>query len=203
VLSDRFEHVGVNQCAAWSDVAFRRPPSRLTGLYDMEKALPTPVNSTLEGPRRRYSKKWRLLGFLTTIVLGSQFYLNASTLGLSSSAVKLPLHAEVTLAKCATLNKTPQPPSDFWKRTHSDRFVQGTKPVLLRNAHIWTGAENGTETFYGSVLLENGLIKAVTHNGTQSSNAPPYGDLTIIDVKGAWITPGSEYILLSAYMGIN
>lgn len=51
---------------------------------------------------------------------------------------------------------------------------------------IWTGLNNGTKTVHGDILLDKGLIMGVGHFGTAS-----YGnDLTVIDARGRWVTPG-------------
>ncbi|OCH88859.1 carbohydrate esterase family 9 protein [Obba rivulosa] len=94
-----------------------------------------------------------------------------------------------TLARCRSLHETPGPPPDFHKRKQSDRFVPGTKPVLLKNAKIWTGVNNGTEVVHGDILLEKGLIKGVGHV-SRSILAEYKDDLVTVDVKNAWVTPG-------------
>ncbi|KAJ7448178.1 hypothetical protein FB451DRAFT_1375446 [Mycena latifolia] len=43
----------------------------------------------------------------------------------------------------------------------SDRFVEGTPPVLIQNAKILTGARNGTEIVFGDILLDKGLVLGV------------------------------------------
>lgn len=73
-------------------------------------------------------------------------------------------------------------------RMQSDRFEDGTRPTLIKNAHIWTGARNGTETVVGDVLLSGGLIKGIGY-------IPRYivddlTDLVTIEADGAWVTPG-------------
>jgi hypothetical protein len=40
----------------------------------------------------------------------------------------------------------------------SDRFVEDTLPVLIRNAKILTGVRNGTEVVFGDVLLEKCVV---------------------------------------------
>ncbi|KAG6891468.1 hypothetical protein C0992_006199 [Termitomyces sp. T32_za158] len=68
-------------------------------------------------------------------------------------------------------------------RSQSNRFVHGTKPVLIKRAKIWTGTENGTEVIYGDILLDKGLIKSVGHlYGLHEI----YGsDLVVVDAKDA------------------
>lgn len=81
------------------------------------------------------------------------------------------------------------PPPDFHKRPESDRFVPGTKPVLIQRARIWTGLRNGSETFIGDILLEKGLIKAVGHI-PQDFVAAFGDDLVVVDARELWVTPG-------------
>ncbi|KAJ7143728.1 hypothetical protein C8R44DRAFT_827345 [Mycena epipterygia] len=48
----------------------------------------------------------------------------------------------------------------LWRE--SDLYVPGTRSVLLRNATVWTGADNDTDIIYGAdVLLDKGLIVAL------------------------------------------
>lgn len=49
-----------------------------------------------------------------------------------SKAVQVPLHAAEILAKCRLLEVKPGPPADFRLRERSDRFVPGTRPVLIK-----------------------------------------------------------------------
>ncbi|KAJ7660376.1 hypothetical protein DFH06DRAFT_1089703 [Mycena polygramma] len=69
----------------------------------------------------------------------------------------------------------------------SDRFVEGTPPVLIRNAKILTGARNGTEVVYGDILLDNGVVLGV---GYIPSALRQRTNLQIIDADGKWVSPG-------------
>lgn len=65
-----------------------------------------------------------------------------------------PLHAEHLLNTCRALRIIPGPPSDFTaSRTESDRYVPGTNATWIRNATIWIGRAEGTES--GDILLHN------------------------------------------------
>lgn len=87
--------------------------------------------------------------------------------------------------KCAQLELKPGPPPNFDQRLQSDRFEAGTRPVLLRNASIWTGGLNGREVIRGDILLDKGLIKAI---GTiDTSNLKEYKDLLVSNLAGAWV----------------
>ena len=89
------------------------------------------------------------------------------------------------------------------KRTESDRFVPGTRPVLLRNGNIWTGARNGTEIVYGDVLLDKGLVVAVGYipqallDGVSQSATT---GIRVEDLGGAWVTPG--LVDLHSHLGV-
>jgi hypothetical protein len=87
-------------------------------------------------PRRPRRRLWHVLPLLAGMGLVYQA-LQATTLG-PSKAVNVPLHAQETLVKCRSLHVTPGPPDNFHSRKVSDRFARGTKPVLLRDAKIWT-----------------------------------------------------------------
>lgn len=93
------------------------------------------------------------------------------------------------ISRCQQLQLKAGPPPDFYDRTHSDRFVPGTKPVLLKHARIWTGGQNGTEVVLGDILMDKGLIKSVGRVPRSTLNAIR-DDLVTIDAKNAWVTPG-------------
>ena len=91
------------------------------------------------------------------------------------------------LARCRALDEKPGPPNDFYERTESDRFVSDTNPVLILNATIWTGNQNGTEVLPGDLLLDRGIIKWIGRNFPKKYEST---DLEIIDAEGSWVTPG-------------
>ena len=105
------------------------------------------------------------------------------------SATKLPPHAVTSLARCHSLQVKPGPPPDFYKRSRSDRFEEGTRPVLIKNAKIWTGDRNGTEVLRADVLLDMGIIQEVGRVEHFRLKAFK-DDLVVIDAKNAWVTPG-------------
>lgn len=96
--------------------------------------------------------------------------------------VHVPIDASATLAKCRALHIKPGPPTDFYSRNVSDRFQKGTKPVVIRNATIWTGRVQGLEVLEGDLLLEDGIIK---HVGSIPGDVlSAYSDFVSIDVHG-------------------
>ena len=126
-----------------------------------------------------------LLATLATLFYFSKTYWTTS----GFSATKLPPHAVTSLAHCHSLQEKPGPPPDFYKRSRSDRFEEGTRPVLIKNAKIWTGDRNGTEVLRTDVLLDKGIIKRVGRVGNFRLEVFK-DDLVVIDAKDAWVTPG-------------
>ncbi|KAF8844379.1 composite domain of metallo-dependent hydrolase [Paxillus ammoniavirescens] len=112
------------------------------------------------------------------------------------------LHSErlaKVAARCEYLAQEPGPPPDFHQRTHSDRFDPGTPPTLIRSAKIWTGNNNGSQVIHGDILLENGLIVAIGR--IHKSVIEKYKHLEVVDVHGAWVTPG--IVDLHSHIGVD
>ncbi|KAK2463223.1 hypothetical protein APHAL10511_004878 [Amanita phalloides] len=101
-----------------------------------------------------------------------------------SGVQRTPSPASVT--RCAGLETEARDTKDFQRRSHSDRFVTGTKPILIKGGKLWTGDKNGTEIIIGDVLLDKGIIRRVGRSVTVAHTA----EIIVIDAKGAWITPG-------------
>ncbi|KAF9029564.1 composite domain of metallo-dependent hydrolase [Hymenopellis radicata] len=139
-------------------------------------------------------------------LLGGALLLSAVSIGtlvlsprLDGSSTRVPLHAAETLQKCRQLDMTPGPPPEFWSRTESDRFVEGTRPVYIKNATIWTGGVDGLEVIKRDLLLARGLIQQV---GSISASAlEQYSDLVEYDAEGAWVSPG--IFDLHSHMGVS
>jgi cytosine/adenosine deaminase-related metal-dependent hydrolase len=74
----------------------------------------------------------------------------------------------------------------------SDRFEHRTKATLLHNARIWTGENNGTEVIHGDVFLDKGIIQGVGNLNLSAfvNGMMARGELNVVDVHGAWVTPG-------------
>jgi len=97
-------------------------------------------------------------------------------------------HKETVLARCAGLKITPGPPSFFHSRDKSDRHEPGTNATLIRNAVIFTGRDQGKEVVSGDILLDKGIIKGLGKVSWRLIENTP--NLTVVDAKGAWLTPG-------------
>uniref|UniRef100_A0A8H8CQ82 Amidohydrolase-related domain-containing protein n=1 Tax=Psilocybe cubensis TaxID=181762 RepID=A0A8H8CQ82_PSICU len=104
------------------------------------------------------------------------------------------------IARCLQLSLRPAHPENFHNRTDSDRFDTDTPPVLIQNARMWTGRNNGTEVIKGEILVDKGIIQSIGH--LPRSLLENYGKkLLILDAKGAWVTPG--LIDVHSHIGVD
>ncbi|GJE84554.1 composite domain of metallo-dependent hydrolase [Phanerochaete sordida] len=142
--------------------------------------------------RRRTLKRPLLLALCATVATLSLYacniYLASTARGAEDRVHRVPAHAKRILRQCAALRATPEPPHDFHTRAQSDRYEPGTRPTLIKNARVWTGARNGTETVKGDVLLEGGVVKGIGY--IPEALLDSYDDLATIHAGGAWVTPG-------------
>lgn len=148
--------------------------------------------------KSRLKGRFGSLAVLLTIFASFQFLISTTT--FSTNSAHIPVRAEQVLDRCRALYIEPGPSPRFHSRSVSDRFVPGTKATLLRNARIWTGGENGTEVVTGDIYLNKGIIQGIGSFDNLEDAFPPV-ELEIIDVKGAWVTPGYEnsHQLISAF----
>ena len=164
-------------------------------------SLLSPTPRTMEKaslPRGYAGRKPRIPLFVKLLAFSSLASLTFFSYWLSylsewNHSSRVPFHAAKIQARCRALNTKPGPPSDFYNRTISDRFVEGTKHVWIRNATIWTGRLQGLEIIMGDVLLVNGIIKVVGHVDLQSMDLNDRDKVEILDARGAYVTPG--YVL--------
>jgi hypothetical protein len=124
----------------------------------------------------------------TVTVYACNVYLVSYSRDAPARVQHVPVNAQQILQQCAGLRAVPEPALDFHLRTQSDRYEEGTRPTLIKDAHIWTGARNGTETVIGDVLLSGGLVKGIGYIPT--SVLEDLTDLVTIEADGAWVTPG-------------
>ncbi|KAG7093088.1 hypothetical protein E1B28_009376 [Marasmius oreades] len=103
----------------------------------------------------------------------------------------------ISPTKCSRLRLLPSPSPDFYNKEESNRFdasLTPIKPILVRNATIWTGeVAEGLELIFGDVLLDKGIIRGV---GNVKSVE---GEVEEINVNGVSVTSGT--IELHSHLG--
>ena len=143
---------------------------------------------SVHGPRH-FSRQRAFKYFIAIVLASGAFTASFLTLNWNEGyRVHVPQNAERILEKCRSLDKLPGPPSSFYSRLESDRFVPGTPATLIKNATLWTGRANGHEVVIGNLLLDKGIIKGI--GVIEQSVIEAYDNLVEIDVGGAWVTPG-------------
>lgn len=152
-------------------------------------------------PRQRAVARWLGYGLCGTAIL----YLLASLPSNNGSSLDFPWprppvpepapepsFIKEGIRQCEIISRPPpnhKPASE--KRRHSDRFVEGTKAVWLKNATIWTGEKGGEEVLYGKdVLLDGGVIRAIGSSDDIQELVKGDKDIEHVQLNGAWLTPG-------------
>ena len=152
-----------------------------------------PISAAGATPPRKFRGNFVVI--LALLVSFQLYFIGSRSPTLFRRTVQVPLHAERSLARCASLKVAAGPPANFHDRKVSDRFVYGTKATLLHNARIWTGEKNGTEILHGDVFFDKGIIQGVGNVNLTALTLDldgmiARGELNVVDVRGAWITPG-------------
>ncbi|KAF1356323.1 amidohydrolase [Delphinella strobiligena] len=145
-------------------------------------------------PRRR-----RIARFVAAACL---IYFGVSAWRIASNTETSPSLLSVTklqedYATCAALRRVPRDPSG--PREYNERWVNGTKPLLIRNATVWTGEPaagtsdedarlgKGYSWTTSDVLVDHGIIQKVGH--PISLNSLPEGT-QIYDAESRQLTSG-------------
>ncbi|KAF9529384.1 carbohydrate esterase family 9 protein [Crepidotus variabilis] len=128
--------------------------------------------------------------FIYFVYANQQLWLPSGDIFKNKHHHNHPSDPTAVLKRCRALEAKVELPSDFVNRKRSDRFEEGTRPILVQNARIWTGRKNGTHVFKGDVLLDKGLIKSIGYL-SGGSLVEVYGtSLRVVNADGAWVTPG-------------
>ncbi|KAM6500145.1 hypothetical protein JOM56_003159 [Amanita muscaria] len=204
-------------------------------MKEFNQPLPGPVSIPIPARRRKFKHSrrtiLRVLTFLFTLSITASLFNNGvlqypldlfplRTASLPSPSILK--HRHKLLERCKSIHTHAGPPRDYQPESRiiqaynttngnkpkgSDRFVQGTSPVLIKNAKIWTGQLNGTWTIYGDVLLDKGLVIAVGHvprsllDELIPENSEDWEKMVVIDVEGKWVTPG--LVDLHSHIGVS
>ncbi|PCH40798.1 hypothetical protein WOLCODRAFT_24274 [Wolfiporia cocos MD-104 SS10] len=169
----------------------------------MRVADPSLSGTAGRARRGRVHSKHLLLAFCavvaTTTVLACSTYLNLHA-GKSRAARfhHVPINAQQILSQCAALREVPGPPANFMARETSDRFENDTRPVLIKNAKLWTGARNGSEIVYGDVFMDRGIVKRIGY--IPEATYANVEEMEIVEANGAWVTPG--LVDLHSHVGV-
>ncbi|TFK91321.1 composite domain of metallo-dependent hydrolase [Polyporus arcularius HHB13444] len=168
---------------------------------DHDKTLPVPLEKTPAQRAVSWHSRTRVLLSAFFVLAAVQSARIVSNLAgeYSNAAVNIPLHADEALTKCRLLEVPPGPSPSFNSRTQSDRFVPGTQATLITNATIWTGGADGLEVINGDILLDGGIIQRV--GDVDSDVLARYADITRVDAKGQWVSPG--IVDLHSHLGVD
>ncbi|EPQ27121.1 uncharacterized protein PFL1_05402 [Pseudozyma flocculosa PF-1] len=133
-----------------------------------------------------------LLGFLSLASLVS--FHSSSSLDGGYRPTANPHLQEVfarSLDRCRQVAAPAGPPPGFHDRTVSDRFEKGTRDILVRNATIWTGEDDGTQVLEGyDVHVSKGIIQKIEKTSHAADRQHADKDVEVIDAAGRWLTPG-------------
>ncbi len=98
---------------------------------------------------------------------------------------------EVAVSKCRAIAVRPGPSKDWFERKVSNRFDEGTLPVILKNARLWTGRQGGKEVMEkAKICMAGGVIRSVSNSSNGLDAACSGDDVVVYDAAGSWVTPG-------------
>lgn len=152
-------------------------------------------------------RRWAHLALFTIALVSIVFFHSSAFISsaLSQSSPQEIAHRSQILSECAYIHAKPGPPPNFHVRAQSDRYAdsENTTPVLVRNATIWTAADNGHEVLTGDLLMHRGLIKAIGNVPLSLIRQVELNNtkLEVIDAHGAWVTPG--IVDLHSHIGVG
>lgn len=162
------------------------------------------LNSAYNQPKRKRFN-FSLVVLLLSLSFSSILYLSIGLTSKSESAFhdspspRVLSTLEESVTRCKNLNLTPRPPPNFHSRTRSDRYEPGSPPIVIRNATLWTGNDNGTEVLKSmDVFLNKGIISNISKS---SSMKAALKDSMEIDAGGRWLTPG--IIDMHVHLGVG
>jgi imidazolonepropionase-like amidohydrolase len=137
--------------------------------------------------RRRFRRWIRVVIIFSLLFLGYNLHLIAKQTSKTTSGLSTQKLREQH-TQCASLRHRPVDPSGA--REFNKRWVNGTKPALIRNATVWTGepiAGVGYVWQKADVLLDRGLIIKVAPD-LDHSNLPE--GCQTYDARGRLLTAG-------------
>ena len=153
--------------------------------------------------RRRRNRIQLLAGVTALACLWFWTWTTPQPLRQSSNSLLSKQRLQDDYATCTSLRKTPQDPSGL--RERNARYVDGQRPVLIRNATVWTGdpvpgtsaedARAGKRYAWmnADVFVEFGLIKRV-EAGIEEAGLE--GEYEVFEAEGRMVTSGIVVCML-------
>ncbi|KAF5344401.1 hypothetical protein D9756_011347 [Leucocoprinus leucothites] len=180
------------------------------GLLPLQVPSPPPYPGSQRSPHLKLVLRILTLSFVALVYFGfTHHYIDVGTTDRSRfQTVTRPdilAHRQSLVDQCRNIHSPAGPSPDFDPATRldndgrSERFVEGTKPTLIRNAKIWTGHDDGKEVIRGDVLLDRGLVVDV--GKIHDKHLQDLKRLDVIDAKGRWVTPG--LVDLHSHIGVD
>lgn len=172
----------------------KHPSGGLPSYRDATAASPRPSPAWIS--RRRRRRGFRVIATACLAFLAFSAYQIAGNTRKPTGTLSIDrLHQDH--AACATLRRKPLEASEA--RDHNKRWVRDTKPLLIRNATIWTGepatgtseedarAGKGWSWISADVFIDKGLILQI-YPGIASRSLP--SDTTVFEAHGRPLTAG-------------
>lgn len=166
---------------------------------DIEKSpLLDTEDTTGKSPRRHHRRLIRrLIEICLLLSVWSLIFLHFGTSSkysldfpFPSRPTPIPPFVSEGVKQCEIIARPPPSPKPYTgKRKVSDRYVTGTGAVLLKNATLWTGEEDGEEVLRGvNVLMDGGVIHRI--GGEDLVSLVKEKKAEEVELHGAWVTPG-------------
>jgi imidazolonepropionase-like amidohydrolase len=165
---------------------------------------------------RNWSNRRRSRQLIRATLTAGLLFFGYYVYQIASNTASTPTDTKLSISKlqsqyasCASLRSVPNDPSG--PREFSKRWTEGVKPVLIRNATVWTGepapgtskqdakAGKGYSWIKADVLLHKGLIIKVSTDGIEDADLPD--GYTTFDAKGRQLTAGIVDMHSHAGMG--
>ncbi|SPO29208.1 uncharacterized protein UTRI_06157 [Ustilago trichophora] len=170
-------------------------PSLTDAKSPADATLPSYLAAPARQPRMPFTLRSSFLSLVGLVTL--VYYLGALTTfdGTEHHVYQPSPHPHVqnvfaaSLAKCDAISAPVGPPANFHDRKRSERAEANFQDVVIRNATLWTGNDDGNEVLHGrDVLLSQGIIKRIAK--TEDNEFLADSKVKVVDAAGRWVTPG-------------
>ncbi|ODN78842.1 hypothetical protein L202_04386 [Cryptococcus amylolentus CBS 6039] len=180
----------------------RNTAARLPSNADLEKAPFIEQDEDDVKPRRRSHVHAlpMILALFGVLYLLKTHY--DTSFPFPSKPAPLPDFIRDGIEQCEIISRPPPHYKPFTaSREKNERFVEGTKSVLLKNGTVWTGEDDGQEILHGAdVFLENGVVRKIG-SGLDLTEHLKDKNYDQVELDGAWVTPG--IVDTHSHMGLD